>query len=421
MKLLLVDVYCDHTNPHFRNLINGIAKEMETTFYGPGFSTEKELKMGLHKYISKYGKPDAIMVGNYLIESAISDTMGNPEMLYHWHRYTLSNYSIFQASVYCKNIMNELCEMRDTIKVIKLIRDITTMPLFAYNYLKYLLEKDFYLLCVGEDFVPEKLAGKKFGATTATNYQTRILREYHEKIVSILWLGALECNFCFTELQNRIYDWNVPGVKNHSYPQRIETYYKLKKSEFSICDKEELRPTLPYKDTFDIRWKHLEYCSLLDRIVVSFFPATKYYISSNLKEMELAGFREQYQSGLRQCKCAYVEGTDLKNFVNKYFEVPAAGTLMVGDVVKGFSAMGFKAGVNMIEASPRQIINISRKLFKEPEYMQEIANNGRNLVLKKHTLSHRAVNVKDALESIKNGEYKGSHWENGDFIIEKKQ
>lgn len=420
MKLLMVDVYCDHTNPHFRNLINGIAKEMDTTFYGPGFSTQEELKQGLQTYISKNGKPDVIMVGNYLVESAISENMGNPEMLYHWNRYTLSNYSVFQASVYCKIIMSEICEMKDTIKVIKLIRDITTIPIFVYEYLKYLLERNFYLLCVGEDFVPKKLAGKKFGTTVATNYQAQILKEYHERIISILWIGAIENNFCFTKLQGRSYDWNVPGVRNNSYPQRVEAYNRLKKSEYSIYEKEELRPTLPYKDTFDIRWKHLDYCSLSDRIVLSFFPNTKLYISSNLRETELASFREQYQVGLRRCKCAYVEGTDLKNFVNKYFEVPAAGTLMVGDVVKGFEAMGFKPGVNMIEASPRQIVSISRKLFKEPEYMQEIADSGRNLVLKKHTISHRATNVRNALESIEKGDYRGSHWDNGDFIIERK-
>ena len=51
--------------------------------------------------------------------------------------------------------------------------------------------------------------------------------------------------------------------------------------------------------------------------------------------------------------------------------------------------------------------------------MQEVANNGRKLIIEKHTFTNRARDTRKVFESIQAGDYSGAHWSNGDLIIEK--
>ncbi len=418
MKVLIIDLNCDHTNPHFKNYVNAMAKEMEVSFYGPGFSSRETLDRGLENYIAVHGKPDVIIVGNYLLESAIDNNMGNAEMLYFWHRYLIDSYSIYEASRYSKAIIRELKEIHNVIRVVKLIRDYITIPQFLYTYLKDLLEQGFFIIGVGQEFIPKDLGNKKFGETRTTNLQVELVKEYHSQIIPILWLGGLESNFCFSDLATRKYDWNVPGVANNSYPQRVIVREQLRKSEYRLWDEAMIPPELPYKSTRSVRWKYTKCNSIIEKLIYTLDHNATSFIANSLKEEDIAAFREQYQRGLRQSKCAYVEGTNLKGFVNKYFEAPATGTLLVGDIVAGAEQMGFKPNVNMIEATPKSILAVSKKIFADPEYMQEVANNGRKLIIEKHTFTNRARDTKRIFERIQKENYRGSHWENGDLILE---
>ena len=87
-------------------------------------------------------------------------------------------------------------------------------------------------------------------------------------------------------------------------------------------------------------------------------------------------------------------------------------------MVAGAEQMGFKPNVNMIEATPKNILAVSKKIFENPGYMQEVANNGRKLIIEKHTFTNRARDTKRAFEKIQKEDYRGSHWENGDLILE---
>ena len=52
MKLLIIDVNNEHSSDMERNYINALTTATEVYYYGPGYSTEDEFKMGLKAYIS---------------------------------------------------------------------------------------------------------------------------------------------------------------------------------------------------------------------------------------------------------------------------------------------------------------------------------------------------------------------------------
>lgn len=424
MRILIVDVNYDHSGKMHRSYRNSLADEMNVVYYGPGYSSRMDLERGLHDFIEKTGRIDLILVGSVLILNYVVTRHQDSAMMpYREHRFLLPKFTVMEAMQYGKSIEKELLEISNIPRVIHLYDDVGRLSDYKTKRLEGLVKEGFYLMLVGEDFLSDSFKKRCFGEIKGNKFKGNnntydLAVEHHEKVISMLPAAVDQDNYCFSDLKSRKYEWVVPGNVSTLYQQRLDVYNILKEEKYSLWEKEVIDRQLPYKNSFKTRVLHVDYASKMDKMISLLYPKVQ-LIPNHVPIEKIAMFREAYLEGLRNSQCAYVDGSGLKLIVNKYFEVPAAGTLMVGDFVYGLEKLGFASGVNMVEASPDNIIDVYKKLLREPEKMQEIANKGRELVIEKHTYRCRARATGRAFEAIIEGSYKGSHWENGEFIVEK--
>ena len=141
------------------------------------------------------------------------------------------------------------------------------------------------------------------------------------------------------------------------------------------------------------------------------------YIPSYPKLVHIAGCRENYLESMRRSKCVYVDGGVGEIFVRKYFESCACGALMIGKKVPGLADLGFKDGINcrIVEGIDEDLVN---ELISNKSKNAKIAQEGQNLILKKHMMHYRAVALCQTIEAIQNGTYKGAVWQDGDYVIQ---
>lgn len=123
-----------------------------------------------------------------------------------------------------------------------------------------------------------------------------------------------------------------------------------------------------------------------------------------------------FQRLLSQSKACVTEGGANNYPVRKFFEIPAAGALMVCWPAIGLEALGFKNGVNCIFVrNEREIARTAKALVHDGDQFEGIAAAGRNLVFRKHSVFARALQFQDAIRSIDAGTFMGSSWEEGKF------
>ena len=101
--------------------------------------------------------------------------------------------------------------------------------------------------------------------------------------------------------------------------------------------------------------------------------------------------------------------------IRKFFEIPAAGAVLVCDPCQGLEALGFVDGVNCIVAQPKELPDVDSFLRCEPQKAESIAQCGQELILKAHTLDARSNQIRDCLNLLMKGEFYGSYWETGEL------
>jgi len=421
MRILIINFNREFANALEKKTFNAFSGYMEVDYYGPGYSTTHELNNGLKAYIGSRNPYDALIMPISFLISCLDEK--SIRYMYNLHRDYLSSFSVICASRYSRRILDDFLDITNEVKMI-FTGDIDTVKMrdSVHHMLKKLLDCGFYVLGVGHELTPivdENRDIKFFGGFPLTNHNYNLAREYYHRWISLPSTAATDDELFFGNLENRSYDWVVPGSLESSYPERMRVLSLLKKSGYRIWDNFTDR-ALYQKISRKARWKYTNYNNSRDRILNTILNSSKMYIPNNVKREEIARYRESYQECLRASKCAYADGGTAKCIVLKYFEIPAKGTVMLGDYVCGLDKLGFTPGVHMIEASSENIIEESKKIFADPDKMQQVASNGRKLVIEKHTYRQRALDFKNALTTIKNGKFFGSRWEAGEFIIEPK-
>lgn len=421
MKLLLIDVNHEHPNTMHGNFYNSLSDVFDVDRFGPGYSSEKELENGLQKYLEKKrGTYDTICVTWAFILSCTSvNTLRN---IYYWHRYDLSKYSINHAIKFSDSIFKELLKIKGILKWIIYYHDVVNLSKEWYLILDNLLDKeDFYLQSLGREFIPyvEENNLKIFGLNI-TNFMLKLAEDYNEKFISIPVQAALSDEYYYGALENREFDWCIPGNLDSSYPERGRVLNAVKRGGFSVWD-EAIDRIMAYKNSIKSRKDYCEYLNRKDRFINAYImKQPNVYIPNHIKSVEIARFRENYREGLRKSRFAFADGGLGHSIVRKFIEIPAAGTVLMCENIIGLEKLGFKNGKNMIEVSSENVVEITKELYRDTVKMQEIADAGRKNVIENNTVKSRVKAMEAAMKAILNNEYKGSHWENGKFLVEKK-
>ena len=415
LKILLVSVNHEHPATMHINYYNSLAEVADVEFFGPGFSTEQEMEKGVRRFVEEKGGFDAVICTFPLIMHSIEDV--SIREIYRTNRYFISSYSINEAIRYASDMIKEI-EQMNILKIILFGQDYININEDWENCLKKLLEKDFYIITWGEDFIPEADESKTifFGPGLKINNRfLNLVREYKRKVISIPFEAVICNEFYFEPLERRTYDWVVPGNMDSNYPNRSKILDKIESAGYKVFN-QFLGRTMPYKSDRE-KNECYQYNREVDKFIDSSLKANTPYLKNQLTRENLVQWRENYSVSIRQSKVAYADGGNAHTLVQKYMEIPARGTLLVAENVIGLEKMGFVNNENMVVVDTENVLEISEELFNNLEKMQKIAKKGQSLVIEKHTSHHRAKSTVEAVQAILKNTFGGSYWENGNFCV----
>lgn len=412
MNILFVSMNHEHANDMHINNLYGLLEVAQIDFFGPGYSTIEELECGLMNFWNK-GKYDVLIFDFALamLQLPYLDIC----LAYHWHRYFMSDYSIYEAIRYVDKFVEEAKEI-DGPKLLRYYFDTISISETWVECAQELLDAGFFLWGMGEEFTPEIIETDDTKAIGWGNRYSTFIRKNKEKVISTPWVVVVYREFYAAPLEKRGYDITVPGnLSSLHYPDREKIIQAVKETKYKIYDNYDNR-TLAYRGD-EKRITNTIYHRAEDRILDEKLKSPCIYLDSKVRREAVAFWRENYNVGLRNSKMGYADGGLAKQVVRKYFEIPARGTLLLCQDVPPLKNLGFKAWENMVPITPDSLLEICDYLYENPNKMQEIASAGRKMVFEKHTASIHAKHVIDAIETIKNGRFRGSYWLDGEFYI----
>jgi hypothetical protein len=124
-----------------------------------------------------------------------------------------------------------------------------------------------------------------------------------------------------------------------------------------------------------------------------------------------------FARGLLDTKLVYTARGAFGMPIRKFFEIPAAGALMVCVPPTNFAALGFRDGQHYVAAEPEALPQLIGELLSNPDKAAGIARSGQNLVFAKHSLAARAGQLRACLDSLAAGTYRGADWVDGQFSL----
>lgn len=393
MKIMYISVNHELANNMHQNTFNSFAEAMDVTYYGPGYTSDEELEKGLLVYYKEHGGYDAVICNFDLIHMSVDDFPIRE--IQTWENHWIKNYSYFQAIRIIPDIVRDL-EKIDTVKIIMIGLDYNTLTEKMYIMLQKLLNNGYYFLASGEEYMPDYFENTTNGSISCTDNYRKLVCEFRRKVISMSVVSVTNSEYCFTDLSKREYDFSVPGNMNYVYKDRYEVNQILNNAGFSVFE----------------NYKNREF---------GYDMGTKYpsmYSTQNVSYEQIAAWREEFHRSLCNVRCGYVGFDVAPVIVRKHYEIPARGAILVCGEAQGLSAVGFKDDYNAVVVNRDNIIEKCKSLFENPLKMQEIARRGQRLVIEKHTAYKHAINVRSAIEAIIAGKFNGSHWENGEFILD---
>ena len=382
MKILYAGVYNEYLNPTERNYLI-MMKNLNATFYGPGFTNEDTLENGINHFIEANGGYDFIITTTFSFEDHFFENFEKSINEHTRYRYT---YFPKEQLKYIKTIKESILKLVNT-KIIYIIGfDPYSIKKDFFNILK---RENIYTILLGKQFISSNNAiqeKEKFSNEINDNYYN-FINEYDHKIISFYHIIG-ENEFKYNVLVNRKYDISVMGVL---YTKRKHALKELQRSELTL-------PSRFYTYVY----------SLLNKAGLKPF--------SSIITLYLYNIFFQYY--LFNSKISYTSGSELKIPVRKFFEIPAHGTLLLAVPCNGFKCLGFKKDINYIEISPNDnLIEVVKNLLRNNKKIQNIADNGQDLIFKNHTTTARSQQLNMCLKAIMSNSYHGSYWENGKFKV----
>ena len=130
----------------------------------------------------------------------------------------------------------------------------------------------------------------------------------------------------------------------------------------------------------------------------------------------LDAYHAWYRHSLKQCSMAYVAPGGFGLPVRKYFEVPAAGCLLLVKPCLGFAEIGFVDGVNCIVAEPGNLREVAEKVAASQD-LNTIAARGRNLIRTSHSTEARADQIRAMMNSVDSNRFVKSVWRTGKLEV----
>jgi hypothetical protein len=393
MKLLYTDVYAHSINPSHRltaAMAAGAADEI--TFYGPGFSSAGELESGVLAFAERTGPYDAVMVGP--ATALLADTPAKREgSARYWTRFAAQSSTSSRILAYYQDI-------QDALPRLPARRRIAALSSFDYyaataRHTDLLDALDADVIASDAQFVPtlEQLPEWVWQEGHFQRKRHMISSEWNkfltrraDRVLSLPhFVSEEEVSFRgLGERRNRI---AVPGVE---YVQRARALKALHAHG--------IRPGRKW--IFHL-WRAADHARL---------PAFSRYVPLRL-------YNNAFLGNLMDSRFVFTAPEGFGITVRKFFEIPAAGALMLCMPPIGFEALGFRAGEHYVGVAPEALPEAVAELERDPDRAQAIASAGRMLVFEQHTLRHRIRQLAACFAAMDRGQFAGSDWSQGQFRV----
>ena len=383
LRILYVGPELRYINPTGQLFIEMLSEAGQTVCFGPGFVSTHVLALGLQNFVEKHGPFDVAVTTELMGLSAPLATD-----LSQWTQRFKRLYTFdfpLDDLKYVKEIAKSFRKL-SIPRVLSLLQD----DLYGWT------NQHVDLADSGADFF---LGNGVENVLRITDMQFRDQEPWSLK-ASDVFIDFMQGNahrfasfplfVSSTEIfrsahANRPNAWAVPGVQ---YRARRIAAMQLRSAGYQF---RKISPS---------RWIH--------RIseVVGHMPSLGIVLGNYL-------FRRE----LERSKAVYTCGSVLQQPIRKFFEIPASGALLVSAPCRGLFDYGFVDGVSCRICLPENVLDVDREIRSSPDAVEKIAHQGQEVVLRSHTLSARAAQFLEVVESIKKGQFSGARWSFGKYIL----
>lgn len=188
---------------------------------------------------------------------------------------------------------------------------------------------------------------------------------------------------------NRDKDISIPGVEYHSRKIALK---KLEQSNYNFK---------VGKDSSGIRRK-----------------LTSKAMQITKSKRLLRYYQDSYSKSIKNSKVCFTCGSALMYTIRKFYEIPAKGCVLLCEPLEPLIYLGFEDGKNCIYTDLDNIEEVLKNIIAgDMEVYQDIADNGRELMLLKHTIKKRSEQLYQVMKSISNNTFNGSEMIGGNQEI----
>jgi len=395
-RALYVDINLIHLNPSATNFPQLIEAAMpNVSFYGPGFSPSGVLAKGLLDWVRETGPYGIIFIGPNT--PLLVDNFNNviDGTLAYMRRYTAHDNSEADVVAFFKDVLAVLPNVDVEHRIVTSLN----FDYYAATDAQVQRVNDLNLTLIGpnEQFV-RPLAELPGFVKLEKHYQRKkarlsdcwfdFLHSHPERVITALHY-VVPSEFSYTPIDLRQPVVAIPGVEYHL---RKEANVALRQSGIRMASK----------------W-YFHLFRVMARMGVPVYQ----------NPWGLHLYNYYFQRTLKTSRYVYTARGGFGLPIRKFFEIPAAGTVMICTPPSSFSELGFCNGKHYVEASPHELPEVVAELMKAPERAQSIADAGRELVWRRHSLSARADQLRQSIEALMAGQYAGSIWKQGEHCIQK--
>ena len=378
--------YINPTNPQFPPIV---ARVFDAHFYGPGFVTPDVLRAGVDRFVESVGGVDLIFV--------TKDFSGGTDAA-RLARFVKRYVVLLNGGEVTPELSQDVSQFlqRNREKVACLITDVDPHAV-GQQMLDNFKRHGAYYIGWGAQFLntladadwvaAEEYMQKKLRAGQPLGLLDQFARREDERFISIGFYVS-EPEFYWGPLRDRPYDVAVPGSK----------YARRQTFEHAVRAIEGVR--LP-RATYGLA------CRAADRLGMR--PFSRFYA--------LSLYNLTFQRSLSRSRSCVTDGGANNYPVRKFFEIPAAGAVLIAAPAVGMADLGFTAGVHYLPArTAEEAVAAVKAIRDDPDRYDAMAAAARDLVLRRHSLSARAGQLAEAIAALLGGSFAGSRWQHGEFV-----
>ena len=381
-RALYIGFNREYVNRYLELTLNVFGSIFDLDFYGPGYNSEEEIKIGLENWLNNRDDYNVIFSDPLIPYCEVSWTKEKFDNSFKMnHIY----FSFDQFNNYIKSYRS-FFKKTNIKKVAICIYDYYVIDDSVIDYLKS--SKCFVIDVFGKNLhKPYEELRKIYGDSVFFN--RKLLNKWYdfeednsEKIISFPH-AVYSSEFHYSPLEKRKYEFNVVGVL---YPERKEATKVLGLTQRCII--------------------LIQYIKAFINIKLGL---------NRVNQLKINVYFEKYNRLIQNSKLVYCSGSPLLYPVRKFFEIPSKTTVAIGWPCVGFEHLGFKHDVNFIVAKNNIEIENALNTYSI-EKLQSIADQGFKLIRDQHSISARTHQMQQTFDLIFGGKFYGSFWENGNYV-----